>query len=128
MKNQVLYFLYAYDNSLFVSWFCENKDRPQLHCNGNCKLKAMNKKADEDAARQVFEKLQIEAWYCNPIVAAPVVSEIKAYYIQPCYSLYYEGMYAYLFSALQDKPPPLFASSLIDANRVKGIFTSHFES
>jgi hypothetical protein len=88
----------------------------------------MNKKADEDAARQVFEKLQIEAWYCNPIVAAPVVSEIKAYYIQPCYSLYYEGMYAYLFSALQDKPPPLFASSLIDANRVKGIFTSHFES
>ncbi len=41
--------MYEYKTELFVSLFCENKNHPQLHCNGHCRFAKMQ---NEEGHRQ----------------------------------------------------------------------------
>lgn len=58
MKNSLLYILYDFDSTLFVSMFCENKNRPQLHCNGKCQLAKMLKEKEQEDASNILKQLQ----------------------------------------------------------------------
>jgi hypothetical protein len=62
MKKMLLYFLtislllqaswgyvvigaFYVNKDYFAKYLCENRDKPQLHCNGNCVLMKKNKKS-----------------------------------------------------------------------------------
>lgn len=37
-KGAILMTIYDIDQTVFVNLFCENKDKPEMKCNGHCKL------------------------------------------------------------------------------------------
>jgi hypothetical protein len=51
MKTTILYTytMYEYDRASFIKMFCINKYRPQLKCNGQCKLSKMQNEENEKA-------------------------------------------------------------------------------
>ena len=75
-KNSLLFALYELDTGTFVSLFCENKTRPQLKCNGHCKLAQMAKEQDKKDASQALNNLQQEIflYYQEPPVLLPDIS------------------------------------------------------
>lgn len=41
LQMSVMHGLYALDRGLFIELFCENKDQPDMHCDGTCMLGKM---------------------------------------------------------------------------------------
>lgn len=48
LKVSFTYVWYALDIDSFVEQFCENKDKPQLQCNGKCYLTKVSKDSSSD--------------------------------------------------------------------------------
>jgi len=67
MKNTILYTIYEYNRASFVEMFCVNKDRPQLNCNGKCKLAQMQREQNEKRANDILKQLQLEIVYFSPV-------------------------------------------------------------
>jgi hypothetical protein len=110
MRNNLLYVLYEYDTELFISMFCENKSRPQLHCNGKCKLAKMLKEQKEEEAAKVLKQLQSEVFcYSQPIFAYPSRPE-KFEEVKRKHPLSNQSLYSFLFTMRNDKPPEYFIS------------------
>lgn len=79
MKKMLLYFLtltllvqaswgYVILGAFYVNkdyiakYLCENRDKPQLHCNGNCVLMKKIKKAQEKEKQNPTAKLKAEVY------------------------------------------------------------------
>jgi len=79
MKKMLLYFLtisllvqaswgYVVIGAFYVNkdyiakYLCENRDKPQLHCNGNCVLMKKIKKAQEKEKQNPTAKLKAEVY------------------------------------------------------------------
>lgn len=79
MKKMLLYFLtlsllvqaswgYVVLGAFYVNkdyiakYLCENRDKPQLHCNGNCVLMKKIRKAQEKEKQNPTAKLKAEAY------------------------------------------------------------------
>lgn len=109
MKNSVLYTLYEYDAKMFVSVFCENKNRPQLKCNGKCFLAKMQKEQDKKDASNVLKQLQTEVVFYNPTILFQIVHHETGYteILKP--KAYYNQQYSFLYSAYTIKPPGVYA-------------------
>ncbi len=58
-----MYVMYQYNTPLFVNLFCENKDRPQMNCNGQCQLGKMQKEEEKKAIANIFKQLQADIFY-----------------------------------------------------------------
>lgn len=74
MKNSVLLTIYQYDTALFISMFCENKNRPQLHCNGQCQLAKMQQEENKKEAGSILQHLQYDILYYNNSTALKLKS------------------------------------------------------
>lgn len=105
MKNNVLYTIYKYDTGLFISVFCENKDLPQLRCNGKCKLAKMEKEQSEEDASNMLKQLQTEALCYNEIKhfhgnypGNPIAEVLK-------HTAHYNFSYSFLYTKRFVKPP-----------------------
>lgn len=48
-----LFFWYKVSNGSFTEVFCINQDRPQLHCNGKCKVAMLLKQQREEQQKQI---------------------------------------------------------------------------
>lgn len=48
LKTTVLQFEYSFFNESFTEIFCENKEKPELKCNGQCHLKKISNEQDND--------------------------------------------------------------------------------
>jgi hypothetical protein len=48
-----LFFWYKVSNGSFTEVFCVNQDRPQLHCNGQCKIGKLLKQQREEQQKQI---------------------------------------------------------------------------
>ena len=48
VKMGVFYTFYTVDRQDFVQMFCENKERPEMKCNGKCHMKKVMKSNSED--------------------------------------------------------------------------------
>lgn len=48
-----LFFWYKVSNGSFTEVFCVNQDRPQLHCNGQCKIGKLLKQQREEEQKQI---------------------------------------------------------------------------
>lgn len=104
-KNSLLSALYEFDTITFISLFCENKTRPQLKCNGHCKLAQMAKEQDKKDAAQALNNLQQEVflYYQEPVTLLHNVLAGAMPATQ--YGRMLNMKYSFLYLSLNDKPP-----------------------
>jgi hypothetical protein len=105
MKNSIMLLLYEYQTDLFVELFCENKSRPQLHCNGKCKMAKLYKEQQEEEAEHMIRELQQAPIYILPISISRIPT--AHFFERPRAKRYLppRHLYHFLFSAKADQPP-----------------------
>ena len=96
-----MYVYYSLDREGFIEQLCENKDKPELNCNGKCMLMQMLRAQAEDD-----EPMPVIGW-----------EEVLVFFMDlPDYNLpndtgattntfYYKDSYSYSFSSTLIKPP-----------------------
>jgi hypothetical protein len=52
---------YELNKADIIARYCENKDRPELHCNGQCYLAKQLKKADAELQSKAFQPQFVQA-------------------------------------------------------------------
>ncbi len=108
MKNSVLIAFYQINTNAFVQVFCENKNRPQLACNGKCKLAQIVKENEKKEASDALATLQAEIflYYQQPVVENnTTVFEQK----KITYTLSDNNHYSFQYLFRSDKPPQAIA-------------------
>jgi len=105
MKTSVLYAVYEYDKAFFIDLFCVNKDRPQLKCNGHCKLAQMQKEENEKNADNILKQLQSETVYFSPMPMSLTGYDRSLMTNKIQFPSYYNHLYSFLFTAKLIKPP-----------------------
>lgn len=109
VKSNILYTIYQYDTGLFTQLFCENKQKPQLNCNGKCKLAQLQREQDNKDATETLNRLQVENVYCNNIEPLHVLNSSITLIDKP--ASYYCCHYHFLFTRHLSKPPNTGISS-----------------
>ncbi|MNN11618.1 hypothetical protein D3C81_1245830 [compost metagenome] len=110
MKKVLLYFLtisllvqaswgYVVIGAFYVNkdyiakYLCENRDKPQLHCNGNCVLMKKIRKAQEKEKQNPTAKLKAEVYdFINSYALfffIPASVEIKSIPLGPVFTKYH---------------------------------------
>lgn len=105
MKTSLLYAVYAYDTQLFITAFCENKNKPELHCNGKCQLAKMQQEQRDNSTEKLLKELQSEVLAC-PV--PPCIDFARAAFAgmpAKMYPLFTQSQYNYLFTDPRKKPP-----------------------
>lgn len=110
MKTYVLYTVYEYDKAFFIDLFCVNKDRPQLKCNGHCKLAQMQKEENEKNADNILKQLQSETVYFSPVSMSLTGYDRSLMTNKIQFPSYCNHLYSFLFTAKLIKPPAIFWS------------------
>ncbi|MAU15206.1 MAG: hypothetical protein CMH46_06650 [Muricauda sp.] len=102
LRFSSMYVYYSLDREGFIEQLCENKDRPELNCDGKCMLAKMLQAQTDDDERP----MPIIGW-----------EEVLVFYMDlPSYnihngmeengnSFYYMNSYAYRFIGTLIKPP-----------------------
>ncbi len=60
VKNSLILNFYLLDNRDFTELFCENKNIPETHCNGNCKISKMADHEGQNELPSIFQHLKTE--------------------------------------------------------------------
>lgn len=106
MKIPVLYTIYEYDKAFFVELFCVNKDRPQLECNGQCKLSQMQQEKNEKSADDFLKQLQSETVYIFSVKTMSLTDKnLSLLAVKTKLPSYYNHLYSFLFTSKLVKPP-----------------------
>lgn len=105
MKTSILYAIYEYDTQLFVSAFCENKNKPELHCNGKCQLVKMQKEQRENSTEKLLKELQSEVLACPVPPRIDFARQDLAQMEKKMYPVFTNPPYSYLFTDPRKKPP-----------------------
>lgn len=94
---------YSVDNQSFTEAFCENKDKPELKCNGKCQ---MSKLAEQDSSNEqnpnYLENLQREI---TLFITYSISEEFIAIQNKSLPVFLYKNQYTFLFSTLIPHPP-----------------------
>lgn len=94
---------YSVDNQSFTEAFCENKDKPELKCNGKCQ---MSKLAEQDSSNEqnpnFLENLQREI---TLFIAYSISEELIAVQNKYLSEFLYQNQYSFLFSTQTAHPP-----------------------
>ncbi|MBA4745023.1 MAG: hypothetical protein H2058_07180 [Muricauda sp.] len=101
LRFSSMYVYYSLDRDGFIEQLCENKDKPELNCDGKCMLAQMLRAQAEDE-----EPMPVIGW-----------DEVRVFFMEiPSYnipnsiednpnSFYYSESYSYRFSDTLIKPP-----------------------
>lgn len=108
MKGTMLYAIYEYDKTVFIDLFCVNTDRPQLQCDGKCKLAEMQREKDERKADDMLKQIQVDASTFFPAKTMSLADEQMMTLDTTILPAYYNHLYCYLFSSRVVKPPGNF--------------------
>jgi hypothetical protein len=94
---------YSVDNKSFTEAFCENKDKPELKCNGKCQ---MSKLAEQDSSNDknsnFLENLQREI---TLFITHSPIEELIAIQNKYLPNFLYQNQYSFLFSWKIPHPP-----------------------
>lgn len=105
MKNSLLLMYYQVDTTAFINTFCVNKNRPQLHCDGKCKLSQLLKEKEQKEANDTLVSLQADYLLFQPAekinLPLPVLQETEQ---TPPGTAYRNG-YQFQFLSHTDRPP-----------------------
>lgn len=106
MKTTILYTVYQYNRSFFIEMFCVNKDRPQLQCDGKCKLAQMQQEENEKRANDKLKQLQLEVVYFSPVRPVTLINNSVPLPAAECkLPSYYDLPYSFIFISRPVKPP-----------------------
>lgn len=90
--------------------FCENKERPQLKCNGKCKLAKMQKDQNENDAANRLKQLQTEMVYYYPIPSFSIVNNDLCSEEIVRKTTYFNSLYSFLYTSQLVKPPDVYVN------------------
>ncbi|MBX2924364.1 MAG: hypothetical protein KF746_19335 [Chitinophagaceae bacterium] len=110
MKTPVLYTVYEYDKTFFIELFCVNKDRPQMECNGQCKLAQMQQEENEKNADNILKQLQSETVYFSPVSTSLTDYDRFLTADKTRLPSCYNSLYSFLFATKLVKPPATLLS------------------
>ena len=109
MKGTMLYIIYEYNKTFFIETFCVNKDRPQLKCNGQCKLAQMQREENEKKADDMLKQVQAETAFFFPVTSISLIDqEFLLMRSKTKLPIYYNHFYSFLFISKLAKPPEVF--------------------
>lgn len=105
-----LYIDYTLNKEEITQKYCENKDKPEMECNGCCHLKKELNKVDKAEEREdkSFPISKISKQDIQPFLIHCIQ---KISFFLNDYSFFsidfgmYTNLYSYLFSTKNDKPP-----------------------
>lgn len=98
-----MFVLFEQDRSLFTEYFCVNKDRPQLKCNGQCALAKMLKEQENNDVRKFLSQLQYETICIEPATIITVEDLDRAWYTKS--ATYYQNFYDFIYLTALFHPP-----------------------
>lgn len=92
LKSGFCFAYYVLDNDSFVENFCKNKDKPELHCHGKCKLmEASKESSDKDSVFVEFMKMDtVWSLHCLFTYHPPM----KDFYKKPIFG--YTNLYRFI--------------------------------
>lgn len=101
-RISLTYAYYYLDTSGFIERLCVNKDKPEMHCNGNCHLKKVveNNKTDDKIPLKISDFREITLI----IVDKVSYKFINAFLMKPEFK-YYNNLYTYSKASILDHPP-----------------------
>jgi hypothetical protein len=105
MKNSLLLMYYQVDTTAFINTFCVNKDRPQLHCDGKCKLSQLLKEKERKEANETLVSLQAEYLLFQPTEKIKLQLPTLPVTDQPAPVAVYSNLYKFQFLSHSDRPP-----------------------
>ena len=93
---------HAVNNQSFTELYCENKDKPELECNGQCEITKAYAQTNSEANPMALENFQrdITFFYQISAVDEPTIAEVD---FVPVFS--YLNQYSFLFSRPIPHPP-----------------------
>ena len=104
MRNSLMLSFYLFDSEDFVELFCENKEKPELKCNGKCELSKMAKQDDQKPERSsLIDQLQNELIYYATAFESSIFAPLNEIY--PGFE--YQNQYVFLYSQPITHPPVL---------------------
>ena len=109
MKNSLLLMYYQVDTTAFINTFCVNKDRPQLHCDGKCKLSQLLKEKERKEANETLVSLQAEYLLFQPTEKIKLQLPSLLVTDQPAPVAVYSNLYKFQFLSRSDRPPQTIA-------------------
>ncbi len=101
LRVTLVYTYYFVDTSGFIEMLCENKDKPELQCNGKCQLnKVVENSLDDEVPFKDIDFKEITLF---------VVEQSKFYFINASLKQselsIYNNLYAYTAVPILDHPP-----------------------
>ncbi|HLU16703.1 MAG TPA: hypothetical protein VKZ76_01505 [Edaphocola sp.] len=104
IKNPVLSTLYQCDQQLFISYFCKNKAKPEMQCNGKCFWSENGGSESNEAALTLLKLLQAETVWCP--LQSICVHAISLFVSEPlAHQSYYSDNYRFSFIQQCFHPP-----------------------
>ncbi len=113
MRISITYAYYYVDTAGFIERLCENKDKPEMQCNGKCHLKEVAQNNNTDNDKVPFKEIDFKE------VILYIVSQTKFSFINTTVKKKdistYNNLYAYLLIPKLDHPPQF----LFSHNKIK---------
>lgn len=101
VRFSYLVFFYSVDNKTFTEAFCENKDKPELQCNGSCHLEDAQQDLEKNEGQKELRVNKEISFFLPP------VCEFKAKKICLNSKVVFSFNNDYLFlKSGPDSPPP----------------------
>ncbi|HSP83633.1 MAG TPA: hypothetical protein VLN72_07865 [Gillisia sp.] len=102
IRFSYLVVFYAVNNQSFTELYCENKDKPELECNGQCEITKAYAQTNSEANPMALENFQrdITFFYQISAVNELIIPEVD---FVPFFS--YLNQYSFLFSSPIPHPP-----------------------
>lgn len=103
IKNSLLLNFYLLDNKDFTELFCENKDKPDDHCNGNCQISKMADQVGGNEIPAVLQQLKTESVFLSEVFHF----EIPEFFEAPIHNFFYLDRFQSV-DLKRFTPPPVF--------------------
>lgn len=111
IKTPVLYAIYEYDKAFFIELFCVNKNRPQMKCDGQCKLAQMQQEKNEKSAGDILKQLQSETVQFLPLrITSLIYNDLSLLTAKVKFPLHNNHLYSFQFVSRLIKPPAIYQS------------------
>jgi len=102
LRISATYAYYYLDTAGFIERLCENKDKPEMHCNGNCHLKKVVENNTEDSTIP-FKDIDYKEILLYVVEA--IRYEFLSSSLKKTQKISYKNLYAYSLVKTLDHPP-----------------------
>jgi hypothetical protein len=95
---------YLANKELITQKYCENKTRPELHCEGECHLKKQLQKEEKSESANLVLKQKVELGWLEQMSSSKILL-FWTFLTPPTYAYYFD--YEFVLEILEDQPPEI---------------------